>query len=392
MNAPSLPRVTWLELFYDLIVASAMFLVFGALSAETNWGAYGWYAAIVFLIFSIWVSTTLANSRVPDDSTTKRILVILQMFASLVAVLSTDRTGPIDDQLGILALACVFFILALLWYRVRLKLPDQKRADSVPIASSLLAGICFTTAVWVPIEWDTSVFLIGAGLGLLPFFLMYIPRLARQIPIDEHHLRERFGQLVLVMLGESFLKVMMYVTKGATPRLGGVGLVFIIVSLIWWQFFTYINPSKMPQGGARLVGYILGHALIVLGVGSAAISLSDVAVDTGDGMSPAVVGGTLGWSLALTYAGFTVITACSPRNRLVSPLFLFATFVLMECGVNLWGGQMVLGSGKSEEPVGALYAFLTGVILLISVLIYRRLTHPEEEGKTGRGITSVANI
>ena len=75
----------------------------------------------------------------------------------------------------------------------------------------------------------------------------------------------------------------------------------------------------MTPSVKRLGFFLLGHALLVLGLGSAALALTEVALALEEALTLPVIAGILGGSLALVYAGLTIIVANStgPRSQLI---------------------------------------------------------------------------
>lgn len=344
-TGPSEPSVTWLELFYDLMFGAAILLVFGALSKSTSLAVYAWYAIVVLAIFALWTTTTLANNRVGDDTVVKRILVLLQMAGVIVAVMTVGADGAMDDALGVFALGVALLAISGLWWRVRRIDPRSTRLDSVPAWSALLGGVILCSSLILPERWAGEVFAVGIACGLLPIFLAYVPLIERRSPLSREHLRERLGQFTLIVLGEAFLEIVVHFTDGAQPRPAGLLLTFAIVTMVWWQYFSYIGPYQLPADGARLVSNLVGHGMVLLGIGGAASALASVALTpvaslSGD-LSPSFVVGAVCLSFALGYAGLSVIAVSAGRTGL-----LIATLLLVTGGLAAFG-YLIVSEGRA---------------------------------------------
>jgi low temperature requirement protein LtrA len=81
-------RVTWIELFYDVVIAASMLLIYGSLAKNLSGAEFLWLSAIALVVFASWLSTTLLFNQLPSDTTWRRIFVILQMLAVVYAVAS----------------------------------------------------------------------------------------------------------------------------------------------------------------------------------------------------------------------------------------------------------------------------------------------------------------
>lgn len=374
---------TWLELFYDLVFGASILLVFGALSQSTGATVYLWYSVVVIVIFALWTATTLANNRLGDDTISKRLLVLTQMLAVIIAVMTVGADGAMDDSIGVSSLGIALLSLSALWWRVRRHDPLSGPLDRIPVWSTLIGGLLLCASLAVPDRWTTTAFGIGMVIGLLPIFLTYVPRVERTYPINRNHLRERLGQFTLIVLGEAFLEIVVHFTDGALPRPAGLLLTFGIVTLIWWQYFSYIGPFQLPTQGARLVSNLLGHAMVLLGIGGAASALSGVALSpmaTFDHPPTTTVGAAVALSLALGYGGLTLVAA-SARGGALIPLLLGTTAALTMVGVAI--GSL---ADVPRDAGAAACAALLVIALIGSARIAARAARVSQDGGTGLGL------
>ena len=75
-------RVTWMELFFDLIFVAAVAQVGQALAAEYSWPGLLRYSFLFVLIWLAWSGNTLYATRFETDDLVQRLLILLQSFAS----------------------------------------------------------------------------------------------------------------------------------------------------------------------------------------------------------------------------------------------------------------------------------------------------------------------
>ncbi len=348
-------RVTWIELFYDVIVAATMLLIYGSLAKHLSWGEFFWLSAVALVVFSMWLSTTLIFNRFPSDSTGRRLFVIAQMIALIYSVASMESSDRIDGDVGVVALGIAMAIMAAMWEFVRRNRAAEETVDRVPVLSFAIGAIFLLSAVFLPDSFTTIVFIIGAIIGFVPIFVVYVPRLLVARTVDIHHFVERFGGLVLIMLGETFLEMAVLFTKGANPRAFGVVLVLILLTLVWWQYFSFASGAPRSESRGVAIGYLLGHAMVILGLGSAALSLTEVGLALTEQLPLPVLAGMLGGSMALVYAGMTVIdaTIVAPVSRVL--IMLATTIIFAALGLLFWATWEV-----DEQS-------LTVVIVLVSL-------------------------
>jgi low temperature requirement protein LtrA len=353
-------RVTWMELFYDVLVAATMLLIYGSLAKHLSWLEFWWLSAIALVVFSMWLSTTLIFTRMPGDSTLRRLFVIAQMIALIYAVASMENSDRVDGDVGVVALGIAMLIMASMWEYVRRSANDVSRNDRLPVFAFGVGAVFLLSASFLPESLTSAVFIIGALIGFAPIFVLYVPRLCTSGQLDFHHLTERLGGLVLIMLGETFLEMAVLFTKGADPRAFGVVLVLILLTVVWWQYFTYVSGRPRSESSGQAVAYLLGHAMVILGLGSAALSLTEVGLSLSEQLSLPVLAGILGGSLALVYAGLAVIVATTSASRIRVVILALAVLVFASLGMAYWS------LWELDEQI--LTLVMTGVSLVALVL------------------------
>ncbi|MGH9203406.1 MAG: low temperature requirement protein A, partial [Vicinamibacterales bacterium] len=77
-------RVTWLELFFDLVFAAAVSQVAAPLTDDYSAAALARFAFLFLLIWWAWLGHTVFSTRFDTDDATQRALTLLQMFAVAV--------------------------------------------------------------------------------------------------------------------------------------------------------------------------------------------------------------------------------------------------------------------------------------------------------------------
>ena len=353
-------RITWMELFYDVVIAASMLLIYGSLAKHLSWPEFLWLSAIALFVFASWLSTTLIYNQLPADTTWRRLFVIVQMITVAYAVVAMESSGQVDGDVGIVALGIAMLILAAMWEAGYRSSTDSSRPYRRQAAAFAIGAAFLLSAAFLPDSLNAAVFIIGALIGYVPMFASFVPRLYAASSIDMHHLVERLGGLVLIMLGETFLEMSVLFTNGGSPRIFGVLLVLVLLTIVWWQYFTYVASRPVTPATRRLEFFLLGHALIVLGLGSAALALTEVALALEEEMTLPVVAGILGGSLALVYAGMAIIVASStgPRSQLF--ILMLATLTFGSIGLLFWATWEI-----DEQTLSLLMIAITlGALLL----------------------------
>ncbi|MEZ4435288.1 MAG: low temperature requirement protein A [bacterium] len=309
-------RVEWLELFYDLIYVAAFIQLGNALSAEP--GAFGvlTFAALFVPIWSAWTSFTFFANRFIVDDFVHRLLVFGQMFAIGGMAIGVGDVFAGRPAAFATCYALVRLFLVALYARAWLQgHGGQSLARRNTLGFGLGAAL-WITAIFVPWPW---IFLVWAAAALVDFAVP-LNRRARaeslRYPPDVLHMSERYGLLTLIVLGESFVKVL---SAGAehslSPALAGMGALSLLVTFsLWWIYFDDVAGSRIKKGDLTAFVWIYTHLPLALGITAAGVAIKKAAL-----MDPDLAGtGKYRWllcgALALVFACVTIIDAVTERR------------------------------------------------------------------------------
>jgi low temperature requirement protein LtrA len=194
------------------------------------------------------------------------------MPAILVAALASNRAGGVEDWHGFVAMGVVFATVTALFWLAPSVSDVAARANRTLRNGFALATVVSLASALTPKAWNPPAFalilvlVIGVALG--PYLALRV----RSHEIRDEHLGERMGQLVLILLGESFLKVALAVAKGhGRPEYILLGAAFFIVFSMWALYFNSAITGLVPQSIGRLRVWLLGH--LVVGVGALGLAV-----------------------------------------------------------------------------------------------------------------------
>jgi low temperature requirement protein LtrA len=277
-------RVTWAELFFDLVFVFAVTQVSHLLHEDHSWGGVG-RALIVFVpIYWAWVGTSIHGNTHDVDNPVDRLGVFGVGLASLFMALAVPYAY--DDR-GVLLGAAYWaarLILAALVFRGWRNIPVNTFSVSVVLTGPMmLAGGLLDG--W----WRIGLWAAAAAIDLLT------PRLVRRrlalIKFDAHHLPERFGLFLIIALGESVVAVG-GVAAGESltaARLFAVAAAFALACGLWWVYFSYaadgirhaLATATVQTDVIRTV-LAYGHLLLVAAVIAVAVGLAEVVAHPAD--------------------------------------------------------------------------------------------------------------
>lgn len=278
-------RVGRFELFYDLVVVASVSYGSKIYVARPTWGTGTWLFMSLVVLMTFWLLTTLSHNLFPREDAVRRLLVLVQMMGIIVASLALGRSdGGLPDAVGLAALAVSFTSIALVYLRcwrqggtsaARILTLSSFAAASVMVCGFLVARFGSSSAepslIWI--------LLLGLACGVLPMLFLVLNQRTSAKEIDNEHLAERMGQLILIVLGESFISLI-FDLSGLTSIPNPLYFVidFAVVFSIWTVYFSGVLPCGVPHSAWRLRAWILLHCLLMFGAIAAAGSFAALTV------------------------------------------------------------------------------------------------------------------
>ena len=264
-----------LELFFDLVFVVAVSIASVQLHHALAEGHIGQgildYAIVFFGIWWAWMNFSWFATSFDNDDWLYRVLTILQMGGVLVFASGIPAVFERYD-FTVLIIGYVVMRLAMVaqWQRATRSGGVAGRA-----AWSYATGIAVVQALWLitlllpsPAFQVAQVIMIGAEIA--------VPIIAERIgntPWHPHHITERYGLFVLILLGESLLGSANAIvealghTKDPAPLISLAALTLITTASLWWLYFWPPHHHAIRSFASSLA-YGYGHYLIFAAAGA----------------------------------------------------------------------------------------------------------------------------
>ena len=364
-------RATWLELFVDLVFVAAIAEVASTLSADPTAAGFGRFLALFLPIGWAWSGFAFYATRFDTDDLVYRLLTLLGMFA--VAALASTVPNALHGGQNAFAVAyvCVRLVLLLLYVRVYRDLPVAK-----PVAGWLLFVFGTAAGIWlvsvaVPTPWKYVLW--GGALLWEHYGPIRVWRLLGSMPVDTRHLPERFGLLVLIVLGEGVIGVVLGTAHVSwTFRSGTVAFAgFVTAAAIWWLYFDFLDAAVVVTRNLLSgLTYTYAHYFVTAGIAALGVGVKLTIFSVQPGPSYDDIGWIAAAGTALCMGGLAAIQLAVP------PMLLDADVVLRlaTAGVAL----VLVGLSSVLSPV--LILWLLAAVLVAQVFAelagHERHTHP----------------
>ena len=354
-------RVSWAELFFDLVFVFAVTEVSTLLEADHSW-AGALRALVVFVpIYWAWVGVAI-QTNVRDMSTPA---LRIGMFAVALAGLFMALAVP--DAYGDRAL-----LFALSYWAARLVLGfalfSREGWRINPYTSAWPSRARSWSSARSPTDGPGSPSGDWPRSSTCPRRRVLRRRL-RGMHFDAPHLAERFGLFVLIALGESVVAI----GSSAAPagRLGlavgfAVAAAFTVSAGLWWVYFNYaadavrhaLATAQVQLDVTRLV-LSYGHLSLIAAIIAVGVGLREAVAHPGTALPPGGVGLLFGGTaLYLTTFGYTRWT----MFHLVSTTRLTAAGVVV-----------LLIVPAAHLPATAALLLLAAVLIALNTVEYLRV-------------------
>lgn len=271
-------RVTWLELFCDLLYVAAISKSTNVLM-NVDGGEILFVNLLKFNLIFIpvwwaWVGQTMFVNRFGKDKFHERFLLIFQMVFVLILIssLSVDFDRYyIPFLVGFIGVRA---LTAFQYLSVIRKGKREKNTAAYYLATRFWIGIFISTCSIFFSSWFKYVVLYP-GIIVDIFMPLFGRKYLIKHPVNTSHLFERFGLLTLILFGESIISILsvLHPKIDSWKAIGYSVLSFSLIISFWWQYFD--NLEKKINKSVKTTGQIIlyGHLFIYISLCMIAASI-----------------------------------------------------------------------------------------------------------------------
>ncbi|MDH5373552.1 MAG: low temperature requirement protein A [Acidimicrobiia bacterium] len=374
-------KVTWTELFYDLVFVVAVAGLGHRLLEDSSWTGFWSFAGLFVPLWWAWAGFTFYADRYDTDDLGQRLLAVAQMVA--VALMAASISGGAAEPLIAYALSFVAArsILIVMYLRARRHVAETRDLVTGYTKGMSLAVVFWLVSVFVPEPFRYVLWAIGLAVDFATPYRMR--RVQAKVPLDVAHLPERFGLFTILVLGESIAAVVAGLEEEVWTSGATVVAVFavLITTGLWWIYFdnldgTVVRRLEGQQKAWKPTAWIYGHLPLVIALIMTAIGLEHAIVAVGHHGLEAGERWLLAGGLAMALATLALIHAATTSGEPGSASAVRQTWItrLRLAGAALvLISSMVLGGGSPIVFVAAL-AVVCGLQVAGDIVIIDRIS------------------
>lgn len=314
-------RVSFLELFYDLVYVVVLARAARTLAEQVSWRGFFEFAVIFGMLWMAWMNGTIYHEFHGREDGRTRVFVFLQMLLlALLAVFTGEAAGESGTPF---AITYTVFLMMLIWLWHRVRRRDAKEFREVAGRYQIgMWGSVLVIAISAGLPSDIrmmvwSVFVLawivgGALLSPLPRFQLGVTA--------THSLVERFGLFVIIVLGEVVVGVVDGLSNARqSPRSIATGMLGLLVGFAyWWTYFDFVGRRLPRNSGPSLAGWIYGHLPVTLSIAAAGAAMVSLVEHAEDQRAPIPTAWLLAVSVSIGLLGLVLkIRTLQDYHRLV---------------------------------------------------------------------------
>ncbi|MFL5764769.1 MAG: low temperature requirement protein A [Bacteroidia bacterium] len=245
-------KISWLELFYDLVYVIVISKITHFLAAHPEGTGLLDYVYLFAMTFWGWYNGSMYHDLHATPGIRNRFMTLWQMMA--VGALAVTLDSPPESLVFRATFALLFLQLFItyLWWSVGIYDKTHRKLNRPYTVCYLVAFMLLLTTIYAPPSFQRFIFWSALVLNYTPYVLTAF-RL-RKAGVDlslSSNMTERLGLFVIIVFGEAILGVVNSASRSAHPDFAlwmRFGMGILIVFALWWIFFAIIADRECKKG------------------------------------------------------------------------------------------------------------------------------------------------
>ena len=310
-------RVTFLELFYDLVYVVLIAELAHALSENINLIGIGSFVFLFVIVWWAWINGTMYHDLHGHNDTRTRVLTFMQMFCvAAMAVFAHNALG--EGSVGFaLSFAAMQLALTFLWWRTGVHDPLHRPLSRPYSLTCLITALIFVLSVFIPTPW--RLYMWGLSLLVSLILPLYVLTLGRKDPAIQAEIDrssaatpagvERYGLFTIIVLGEVIVGVVQGVAghHHLSWLVGGTAFLGMLIAIgIWWIYFDFISHRMPLNRKIPTYGWMYLHLPMTISIATVGAAVLNTVEHSGE-LLPSEVRWLLVGALAVALASIAIL-------------------------------------------------------------------------------------
>lgn len=315
-------RVTWLELFYDLVFVVLIAQITHRLAADISVVGVFEYAVMFGLVWLGWLNGSYYQELHGQNDGRSRLYIFAQM--TLLVAMTIYAGHAVDDPAQAIGFGIAYFLLMVLlafqwWYVRRIDAARFKGIVAAYVTLLLVTGSIVFAASFIPNSTIRTV--VWGAAALLSVLAQLVTVLTGRssnegIANVTESWAERMGLFIIVVLGEVVVGVGDGLAEGKptiSHLLTGMLMLFLGFA-IWWTYFDFIGRREPQRGERNRFVWITVHMVLAGAIAAVGAGMVSMIEHSDDAVVPLPSRFLIAWSLAVVLLALAAIVTTMPRR------------------------------------------------------------------------------
>ncbi|MBO9728549.1 MAG: low temperature requirement protein A [Chitinophaga sp.] len=260
-------KISWLELFYDLVYVAAVGQLTHHIAAHPTWQSVGYAFLLFSLVFWSWVNGSQYYDLHGNDSIRTRLFTFLQMLAVAGVAITIQDAFEGHQQGFVIAFSVVQLMITYLWWSVGLFDRSHRIFNRFFTTNYLLALLAIIISYFTTYEVATLLWGVALLLNLTPGLIgartiVRVVAESGQVFSASAAIVERFGLFAIIVLAESILATVSGVAevKDKHPTVWIAFILGILIAfLLWCLYFDMTSEQETKKGYSYMQWLVFLH-------------------------------------------------------------------------------------------------------------------------------------
>ncbi len=265
-------KISWLELFYDLVYVIAISKITHHLGTHFGPAGFWEYSCFFCLIFWGWLNGSLYHDLHGNAGLRTRLMTLWQVMiiAAISVTISPSQAGTFNFNTA--AFMIMQLYITYMWWSVGIYDKEHRRYNVFYTVLYLFAFALLGLSLFLPQNALRFILPLVILFNYLPPFITQnkLRRSSLELSLSSS-MSERLGLFTIIVLGEVVLGVVNGIGQLATLDLVAwlkFALSLAVVFILWWLFFTLTSNRDAKKGfiNASLLQLLYIPTLMSLGL------------------------------------------------------------------------------------------------------------------------------
>ncbi|MCB0501491.1 MAG: low temperature requirement protein A [Bacteroidetes bacterium] len=245
-------KVSWLELFYDLVYVIAIANITHHVAAHFNMDSLFSFLYFFVMIFWGWLNGSLYYDLHGSFGLRTKLVTLWQML--IVAALVVTLQGNLDHQTNSITVVLMIMQLYItyLWWSVGFYDKEHRKYSKWYIICYLITLCLICSTFFFEQKYDFIILSISLITNYIPPFILHMRYRTSDFELNlSSSMSERLGLFTIIIFGELVIGVINGTSAIASSDLWiwiNFSLGITIVFTLWWLFFTLVSDRACKNG------------------------------------------------------------------------------------------------------------------------------------------------